>query len=69
MHYCMGDVRTSALFLVRREREDVLAALGPRSRTRFRRRFDYGMRVTRTAGDGRKEGAKCIKTYSPSNST
>ena len=27
-----------------------------------RRRFDYGMRVTRTAGDGRKEGAKCIKT-------
>ena len=28
----------------------------------FRRRFDHGMRVTRTAGDGRKEGAKHIKT-------
>ena len=32
-----------------------------------RRRFDYVIRVTRTAGDGRKEGAKHIKTYSPSN--
>ena len=28
----------------------------------IRRRFDYVIRVTRTAGDGRKEGAKHIKT-------
>ena len=29
-----------------------------------RRRFDSVIRVTRTAGDGRKEGAKHIQTYS-----
>ena len=32
----------------------------------YRRRFDSEIRVTRTAGDGRKEGAKHIQTYSPS---
>ena len=31
---------------------------------RSRRRFDSVIRVTRTAGDGRKEGAKHIQTYS-----
>ena len=29
----------------------------------YRRRFDSRIRVTRTAGDGRKEGAKYIQTY------
>ena len=28
----------------------------------YRRELDSGMRVTRAARDGRKEGAKCIKT-------
>ena len=33
----------------------------------YRRRFDLRMHVTRTAGDRRKEGARHIKTQSPSH--
>ena len=45
------------------------ARKGPSSGScRVRRRFDFRIRVTHTAGDGRKEGTKHIKTYSPSHS-